>query len=88
MNKNRQQHMNVTFLEQLEQYLIEVEGVLLLFESSNEKEIIGGEFSVTVSKGSSMWIGQCSIVFIIAKSVINGCILDAKNWTGFCYSVA
>ena len=32
-------------------YLIKVNlGVLLLYESLNEKEIIGGEFAVTVSK--------------------------------------
>jgi hypothetical protein len=42
--------------------------VPLLYESSNEKDIIGGEFVVTVSERSSMWIGRRSIVFIIAKS--------------------
>ena len=83
-NKSRQRHPNVPFLEQLELYLIKVKGVPLLYESSNEKDIIRGEFVVTVSERSSMWIGQRSLVFIIAKSVIDSCLLDAKNLTGFC----
>jgi hypothetical protein len=62
--------------------------VPLLYESSNEKDIIGGEFAVMVSERLSMRIGRHSVVFIIAKSVINICLLDAKNLTGFCYSVA
>jgi hypothetical protein len=46
-----------SFLEQLKLYLIKVKGVPLLYESSNEKHIIGGEFALTVSERSSMWIG-------------------------------
>jgi hypothetical protein len=64
-------------------YLVKVKCVLLLYESSNKKHIIGGEFVVTVSEMWSMWIGRCAVVFIIAKSVINHCLLDSKNLTSF-----